>query len=149
MKLSDSIEDFIRDLLNAEDSVELKRNELASTFHCVPSQINYVIATRFTTERGYMVESRRGGGGYIRITRVPVGNPNRVMHIVNSIGDHLDVMTMEALVKNMFDNEWISQREAKLIMAACSDSSLSVIRDGSARNMIRARLFKNILVNLV
>ncbi len=149
MKLSDSIEDFIRDLLNAEDSVELKRNELANTFHCVPSQINYVIATRFTTERGYIVESRRGGGGYIRITRVPVGTHNRAMHIVNSVGDHLDAMTMEALVKNMFDNEWISQREAKLIIAACGDTSLSVIRDSSARNLIRARLFKNILVNLV
>lgn len=149
MKLSDSIEGFIRELLSADGSVELKRNELASTFGCVPSQINYVIATRFTTERGYIVESRRGGGGYIRITRVPVRQQDRMMHIVNSIGQSLDAMTMEAMVKNMLDGEWISGREAKLLLAACGDGSLSIIRDGSAKNYVRAHLFKNMLVNLV
>ena len=72
MKISDNIENFIRELFGAENSIELRRNELASYFNCVPSQINYVIQTRFTTERGYIVESRRGGGGHIRITRVKI-----------------------------------------------------------------------------
>lgn len=149
MKLSDSIEGFICDLLSAQESIELKRNELANTFGCVPSQINYVISTRFTTERGYMVESRRGGGGYIRITRVPVGQQGHMMHIVNSVGQRLDAMTMEALVKNMLDSEWISRREAKLLLAACGDGSLSIIRDASTKNFVRAHLFKNMVINLV
>ena len=85
MKISDSIETFIRELLEAQSSVELKRNELASYFNCVPSQINYVIQTRFTTERGYLVESRRGGGGYVKITRVQLENNNLIEHILNNI----------------------------------------------------------------
>lgn len=150
MKISDTIERFIREMLADDESIELKRNELANQFNCVPSQINYVISTRFTNERGYSVESRRGGGGYIKITRIgKVREGNVIMHILNSIGDTLDVMTMEAIVKNLYGGELITAREAKLILAGCGSSALREINDGEFKNRIRATVFKNILVNLI
>ncbi len=149
MKISDTIEHFIREMLAEDESIELKRNELASQFKCVPSQINYVISTRFTTERGYSVESRRGGGGYIKITRIGrEGTNNVIMHILNSIGDNLDVMTMEAIVKNLYGGELVSAREAKIMLASCGSSALREINDGEFKNRIRSRIFKNILINL-
>ena len=87
MGISDLIASFIRDSLDDANGVlELQRNDLAERFHCVPSQINYVMSTRFSPEHGYIVESRRGGGGYIRITRVQVDRPTLLMSVINSIG---------------------------------------------------------------
>lgn len=150
MKISDTIERFIRDMLAEDESIELKRNELANYFKCVPSQINYVISTRFTTERGYSVESRRGGGGYIKITRVSRDSgSNIIMHVLNSIGDNLDIMTMEAIVKNLYGSEIITSREAKLMLASCGSSALREINDGEFKNRIRSKIFKNILINLI
>lgn len=150
MKISDTIEMFIRDMLAEDESVELKRNELANYFKCVPSQINYVISTRFTNERGYCVESRRGGGGFIKITRVSGGGEaGALMHVLNSIGDNLDVMTMEAIVKNLYGGSLITEREAKLILASCGSSALREINDGEFKNRIRSTIFKNILINLM
>ena len=150
MKISDTIELFIREMLAEDESIELKRNELANHFKCVPSQINYVISTRFTTERGYMVESRRGGGGYIKISRIGKDSAsNIIMHILNSVGDNLDVMTMEAIVKNLYGGELISAREAKIILASCGSSALREINDGEFKNRIRSTIFKNILINLI
>lgn len=150
MKISDTIERFIREMLGEDESVELKRNELASYFNCVPSQINYVISTRFTTERGYSVESRRGGGGYIKITRIGRNSGNAIiMHILNSIGDSLDILTMEAIVKNLYGGEIISEREAKIILASCGSSALREINDGEFKNRIRSTIFKNVLINLI
>lgn len=150
MKISDTIERFIREMLGEDESIELKRNELASHFNCVPSQINYVISTRFTTERGYSVESRRGGGGYIKITRIGRNSGNAIiMHILNSIGDSLDILTMEAIVKNLYGGEIISEREAKIILASCGSSALREINDGEFKNRIRSTIFKNVLINLI
>ncbi len=146
MKISDSIETFIRELLEEKSSVELKRNELASYFNCVPSQINYVIQTRFTTERGYMVESRRGGGGYVKITRVHLSNSNMIEHVLNSIGQSVDIMTVEAILNSLYVNEIIGSAEAKIIMTACSNSALSAIPDGFTKNRVRADIFKNLLL---
>ena len=90
MGISDLIASFIRDSLEDADGVlELQRNDLAERFHCVPSQINYVMSTRFSPEHGYIVESRRGGGGYIRITRVQVDRPTLLMSVINSIGESI------------------------------------------------------------
>jgi len=150
MKISDTIERFIRDMLDDDESIELKRNELANYFKCVPSQINYVISTRFTTERGYCVESRRGGGGYIKISRIGRSeNESVIMHILNSIGDNLDIMTMEAIVKNLYGGELITEREAKMMLACCGSSALREINDGEFKNRIRSTIFKNILINLI
>lgn len=87
MRISDSVANYILDLLNQENgTAEIQRNELASYLGCVPSQINYVLTSRFTPEQGYIVESRRGGGGYIRITRMRLSRSDMIMHIVNSVG---------------------------------------------------------------
>ena len=149
MKISDSIENFIREMFDEQSSIELKRNELAQYFNCVPSQINYVISTRFTTERGYVVESRRGGGGHIKITRINLGRNEQIMHIINSIGSAVDVMTVEAIVNTLYLNGVMSPDEAKIIMTACSNNALSVVGDGQARNKIRASIFKNLLLLFV
>ena len=149
MKISDSIESFIRDLLEAQTSVELKRNELASYFNCVPSQINYVIQTRFTTERGFMVESRRGGGGYVKITRVELGNNDMIEHILGSLGRSVDIMTIEAILNSLYVNNVIGSAEAKIIMTACSNNALSAIPDGPLKNKVRADIFKNLLLLFV
>lgn len=146
MKISDSIETFIRELLEAQTSVELKRNELASYFNCVPSQINYVIQTRFTTERGYLVESRRGGGGYVKITRVEFENNDMIEHVLNSIGQSVDIMTVEAILNSLYVNNIIGSPEAKIIMTACSNNTLSAVPDGVLRNRVRADIFKNLLL---
>jgi len=149
MKMSDVIENFIRELFEDENSIELKRNELAGYFNCVPSQINYVISTRFTTERGYIVESRRGGGGHIKITRVAMNRNDGIRHILSSIGDSLDVMTAEALVNTLYINETLNEEQAKLILTACSNNALSPIADGNLKNRVRASIFKNLLLMFI
>lgn len=148
MHISNSIEEFLNELLSSMDgSVEIKRNELAERLGCVPSQINYVIQTRFTKERGFSVESRRGGGGFIRITKVKVKGDEYIMHIINSIGSSLDYPTSHALVSNLLGYNKITEREAKIILASLSDSSLPF--PISVKNQIRSAIMKNILINLI
>ena len=89
LRLSDLIENFIKEMLEDDDEAIIQRNDLAGKFNCVPSQINYVIATRFTPTQGYYVESQRGGGGYIKIEKVNITKSNYLMHIINSIGDKI------------------------------------------------------------
>lgn len=149
MNISDLIESFIVDKLNEQRNVELKRNELANTLGCVPSQINYVISTRFTTERGYIVESRRGGGGYIKISRVIVPEGDMLMHIINSIGDAIDQRSVGAILSNLVSDGFINEKVAKIIMSACSDKALMIIALSTDRNRVRAGIFKNILISLV
>lgn len=147
MKISNIIEEFIKDMLEEERVVELQRNELASRFNCVPSQINYVISTRFSPERGYSVESRRGGGGYIRITKAVPEDGNYIMQTVSRIGDYISAASVNAILQNFYANNMLTAREAKLIMAALSDNSLMI--KAPERDMVRARMLKNILVNLI
>lgn len=142
MKISSSIAEFLYKLLDEEQgAVEIQRNDLASRFSCVPSQINYVLATRFTPERGYLVESRRGGGGYVRISRVNVTRPNFLMHTVNSVGDEISADTAKALIQNLYDYDIISAREARLMLAALCKNCLP-------DDKTRAMVFKNMLLSL-
>ena len=121
MRISDSVAKYILDLLNQENgTAEIQRNELASYLGCVPSQINYVLTSRFTPEQGYIVESRRGGGGYIRITRMRLSRSDMIMHIVNSVGDSLDAATARAMTSNLLQNGMLDRSAAGLIRAACS-----------------------------
>jgi len=109
MGVSDIIAGFIDEMLSDTGGIaELRRAELASRFNCVPSQINYVISTRFSPEHGYIVESRRGGGGYIRIRRIAVESEMLIMHTVNAIGDRVDPNSAAALVANLRQNEAIT-----------------------------------------
>lgn len=148
MNISDVIEQMIASMLEDQsDSVLLKRNSLANQLGCVPSQINYVIQTRFTPERGYVVESKRGGGGGIRITKVAVSKNNYLMHILNNIGDEVSVQTAEVFLRNFVDYELITKREAKLMGAALSDANLP--RNLEGRDRIRAVMLKNMLLALI
>lgn len=148
LKISDGIEKFLKELLSdASGEIEIKRNDLAQYFGCVPSQINYVIQTRFTTERGYIVESRRGGGGYVRISRIEVSQNGYLMHVINSIGGTLDFPTAKAIGINIFENAHISERELELILAAVSDKALPFARP--LCDNVRAVIFKNMLAKLI
>lgn len=147
MGISDGIEKFLHQLIAEENGViEIQRNTLASHFGCVPSQINYVIQTRFNAERGYIVESRRGGGGYIKIRKVTHPGASYLMHVVNSIGSSIDFDLAAAFVQNMIDYGQISGREAKLILSALTDKSLAVSQP--ARDILRASILKNMIVGL-
>jgi len=149
MGVSDIIARFIDDMLSEMDgTAELKRAELASRFNCVPSQINYVIATRFSPERGYIVESRRGGGGYIRIKRIAMESELLKMHTVNSIGDMVDINTATALIANLRQNRAITEEEAKLISSAIGNNALRPAQPGH-RDFIRASILKQMLMHTV
>ncbi len=146
MRMSDLVAQYILDMLEEQNgSAEIKRNELAGDLGCVPSQINYVITSRFTPEQGYIVESRRGGGGYIRISRVKMDRGTAVMHIVNSVGDNLDKAAAEAMLNNMLSTHMLEMNIAKVIAAALSDSSLRSVEQDK-RDILRADLFKNMLL---
>lgn len=145
MKLTSLIENFIKEMMAEEDgTIELKRNELASRFGCVPSQINYVISTRFSPERGYVVESRRGGGGYIKIQRVMPKPGNQMMHVVNAIGDYVSYSDAAAIVRNCYDYDLITEKEARIILAAITEKSMPI--EQPQQDALRARMLKNILV---
>lgn len=147
MKLSDVIEEWIKNILENEEYVDLQRNELANQFNCVPSQINYVISTRFNTDNGYYVESRRGGGGYIRIKKVDLSKSEYIMHIVNSIGDNISSNEAHILITNLYNNECLTENELKLINVATNDKVLQLDLDN--KDKLRARILKNMLINLI
>ena len=147
MRISDLIEDFIKDMLKTEDELEIQRNELAEQFNCVPSQINYVISTRFKPSQGYYVESRRGGGGHITIKKVNITQSNYLMHIITSIGDNLTSKEVDIFISNFLSDEIVNKKEAKLLKVATSDNVLNVPIE--IKDMLRARIFKNMLINLV
>lgn len=116
MLISDAIAKMIEDMLKqADGELELRRNDLATRMGCVPSQINYVISSRFTPERGYMIESRRGGGGFIRITKVKMQQDQYLMHFFHAIGERIDLKTALGYLRVLFDNKAISEREANII----------------------------------
>ena len=146
MKMTDSVVQYNLSLLEAEHgSAEFRRNELAETIGCVPSQISYVISSRFTPEQGYLVESRRGGGGYVRITRVMRDTPSLLMHLVNSIGSSLDAATAGIMLRNLVERKALSLREARLMAAAVSDQALAAAPREN-RDQLRAGILKNLLM---
>lgn len=146
MGISDTVAAYILNILNEENGIaEIQRNELAGVLGCVPSQINYVITSRFTPEQGYIVESRRGGGGFIRITRRRLTKADMIMHIVNSIGDSLDTGTSRAMLRNMISSSVLNPAVAALISAAVSEKSLASAPK-EIRDYVRAAIFKNMLL---
>lgn len=147
MRISDLITQEIIKMLNEskENSVEIQRNVFANGIGCAPSQINYVISSRFTPEHGYIIESRRGGGGYIRITRLIMDHSSAIMHIVNSIGDSLDPMSARVLIENCLQSKIIDLDKARIMYAAMSNNVMSNIPTDK-RNMVRAALLKEMLL---
>jgi transcriptional regulator CtsR len=148
VRISDLIARYIeRELEREKGTVLLSRNELAEQFNCVPSQINYVIMTRFSPEHGYYVDSRRGGGGYIKITRIKLEGDLLIMHVINSIGDSIDEASAAALISNLRADNAISDGAALLIAAALSDKALAAA-DRELRNKLRAAILKRCLLIL-
>ena len=150
MRLSDSIEQFIKDLLKEESTeVELKRNELAEYLGCAPSQINYVLATRFSPDHGYLTESRRGGGGYIRIVRVVRSGSQRLMYLVNDrIGDSLSEEECARLISQLKDQQIVTADEASLMAASVSSRALSVPVPDALKDAMRAKMMKAMLMTI-
>lgn len=147
MRLSDLISQTILDMLAESESgaAEIKRNDFANKVGCVPSQINYVLSSRFTPENGYIVESRRGGGGYIRITRISLDRSSAIMHIVNSIGNEISVNASRIILENLHEQNIITAEQNVLISTAVSDKCYADIPP-IMRNNLRAAIFKNMLV---
>ena len=150
MRLSDAIESFIKELLSQEATeVELKRNELAEYFGCAPSQINYVLATRFSPDHGYLTESRRGGGGYIRIVRVVQTGSQRLMYLVNDrIGDSLGEDECLRLISQLKDQRIVTPDEAALMASSVSTRALSVPVPDTLKNAMRAKMMKSMLMTI-
>ena len=149
MRLSDTIESFIKTMLTQEEpEVELKRNELAEYFGCAPSQINYVLATRFTIDDGYVIESRRGGGGYIRIVRViQSGNKFRYL-LTERIGDSIGEVEAGKLVGQLEEEKLITACEADIMRSAVSSQALAVPMPDTMKDAVRARILKAMLTSI-
>ena len=147
MRMSDMIEEFIKELFDESDYIEIQRNDLAEQFNCVPSQINYVIATRFKPAQGYYVESKRGGGGHITIKKMNISKSKYIMHLIESIDDEITSQEADLFIINLLSYDVITKEQAKLLKVATSDNVLIV--PSGYRDLLRASIFKNMLINLV
>ncbi len=147
MRLSDLItEEIIRMLDESGDNVaEIQRNELAALMGCVPSQINYVLSSRFTPEHGYIIESRRGGGGYIKIKRVRLNRSSAIMHIINAVGESIDAMSARILVENCLQSGIIENDTAKIFKAVIGEPVMRGLPP-EYRDKLRASLLKQMLL---
>jgi len=150
MRLSDTIESFIKAMLQEDQpEVELKRNELAEYFHCAPSQINYVLATRFTPDHGYVTSSQRGGGGYIRIVRVRQSSVDHLSYLLNErIGDSIDAQSAQVLCGQLAERKVVTVPEAQLMAAAVSPQALSGPVPEAVKDAQRAKIFKCMLLTV-
>lgn len=149
MLISDAIAKLIEEMINeGEGAAEIKRNDLAGQLGCVPSQINYVITSRFTPERGYIIESRRGGGGYIRIIRKQMAKDEYLMHFLYAIGDSIDEKEALAFLGNLFDQDVIGEREYILLGSTVSNAALGKL-PSAARNTVRADILRHIILRLM
>ena len=147
MGITDLIASFLQDSLEESENgvLEVQRNDLAQRFKCVPSQINYVMSTRFSPERGYIVESRRGGNGYIRITRVQVDRQTLLMHVINSLGDQVDLSSARAILSNLVQAGALEENTGRSLLAAVGDKSLGAV-PREVRDTVRADIMKQVLI---
>ena len=148
--ISDIIEQYLKNILldSSEGIIEIQRNDLADRFQCVPSQINYVISTRFSFEKGYAVESKRGGGGYIRIQKMDIPQDQGLKeHIFQTVQSEIDQVRAEGLVYQLEECQFLTRREANLIKAAISRDVLAFKLP--FRDEIRAKILKSMLISLL
>ncbi len=145
--MSDIIEAYIKQILKKEEQIEIRRNEMAVHFDCVPSQINYVINTRFTEQHGYLVESKRGGGGYIRIMKVTfMDEVDFLDEMIRIVGDTISEREAYAVIQNLFNKKVISKREGDLILSIMDKSCLQTF--GEDEKKVRAHLLVKQLKSL-
>ncbi|HZG14771.1 MAG TPA: CtsR family transcriptional regulator [Candidatus Bathyarchaeia archaeon] len=149
--ISDVIEQYLKRILqeSPDGSVEIQRSELAESFQCVPSQINYVINTRFTMEKGYVVESKRGGGGYIRIRKVQIVNKSKLQELLTQelIGESITQAVGYAIIERLHEEGLINSREAALMKVATSREVLQV--EALLRDRLRANILKNMITTIL
>lgn len=148
MNISNIIASMIQDMLEDDGYTEIQRNELAQKVGCVPSQINYVISSRFTPEHGYIVESRRGGGGYIRITRAEYDINSLKLRLVNDIGQSLDENICRAHLKNLYEREIIDEKTVKIFLSALTGNAYREI-PREYGDILRASIFKQMILNIL
>lgn len=149
--MSDMIEEYLKSAISEDGRIEIQRNELANLFDCVPSQINYVINTRFTIQHGYAVESKRGGGGYIRIIKVQVkNNTEMVDHMCQLVGDRVSEKEAQIIIQTLYENKFMTRREAQIMLAGIDENNFSgnqiidkKIRANILLSMIRLLILKN------
>ena len=147
--LADQIAALIEEMLNESGgNLELKRNEMAAQLGCVPSQISYVISSRFTPDRGYIIESRRGGGGCIRIVRKQFTKDEFLMHFFYAVGEKLSETEANAYIENLRDAGVFTPREAYIICNVVSNSALTVL-PRSLRDVTRASVFRHVLLSFM
>ncbi|ABJ68465.1 MULTISPECIES: CtsR family transcriptional regulator [Pediococcus] len=146
--ISDIIERYLKEILANSEEIEIRRSEIADQFDVVPSQINYVIKTRFTIQNGYVVESKRGGGGYIRIEKVKLLDDIDVLDsLIRVIGDSLDERDAISILGSLYEDSVLSKREASLLASTLSKSTLN-IGDRNLEEQIRAKVMIGILNHL-
>ncbi len=147
--ISDIIEKFIIQTLGEEDSVDISRNQLADYFSCAPSQINYVLDTRFTFDKGYLKESKRGGSGFIKISKIKTSDSNEYLSslVSDSVGDELAFRRMEQILEKLVFEKIVTENEREIILSGLSDDSLSM--PFTIKDKVRAKAFKNILLKLM
>ncbi|MEG0289012.1 MAG: CtsR family transcriptional regulator [Carnobacterium sp.] len=145
--MSDIIEAYLKKVLGTDEQVEIRRSEMANRFNCVPSQINYVINTRFTVQQGYLVESKRGGGGYIRIIKVKLLDEAEMLDmLIDVVGDKISQRNAFSIVETLYEDNMIAKREANLMLSAMEKSVLSL--DSKLEHELRARILIAFLNNL-
>lgn len=149
MGISDLITQFLQEELKESDGVlEVQRSDLAQRFNCVPSQINYVMSTRFSPEHGYIVESRRGGNGYIRITRVQVDRETLLMQVINELGSELDLPSARAILSNLVNAGVLEEDVGQTLLVCVGDRALSRV-PREQRDAVRADAVKQVLIHCV
>ncbi|MEY8661619.1 CtsR family transcriptional regulator [Ligilactobacillus faecis] len=146
--ISDIIERYLKSILADSSKIEIKRSEVADQFDCVPSQINYVIKTRFTLQNGYLVESKRGGGGYIRIAKVNlISDPNLLDELIEYVGESINETKAFQIIQTLYENELLTHKEAHLVASAIEKSTLA-LSDIALEDAIRAKILRSILNRL-
>lgn len=144
--MSDIIEAYIKKILQEEEQIEIQRKKIANYFDCVPSQINYVIKTRFTPENGYVVESKRGGGGYIRIMKLDVVEDSELIDAMLAIiGETISVRDAIAIINNLLQHEVVTQREAEIMFSALDKDALGAFINADE---VRSLILRNMLIKL-
>lgn len=148
--LTEQITEIIEQMLKENGGeLELQRNKLAVKVGCVPSQINYVITSRFNADRGYIVESRRGGGGYIKITKISFGSKNAFLaHAVSAIGSDIDFADSKAVLRALYEKKILSFSGMNCVLCMISDNTMSAVKDIRVRNTLRAEMLKSFILTL-
>jgi len=146
-QLSDNIERFIKDLMEEDAQIDLRRNELAQHFGCAPSQINYVLATRFSVDHGYIIESRRGGGGFVRIVRMKARSDQSLLNLLlERVGNSISEESALAIIEQLFERGLVTRNESMLMRAAVERNAL--VLPISAKDVLRAAVLRNMLVRV-